>query len=143
MAEVISIISAVAGLLDITLRSSTALHELQSQLRNAPALIRALSNETQDLRAVLTLLDDTMKASEAIELNTSEGSAVLAALKVQLRKAETILVGLEHLTQKLAAETPTMRRVKWCLNKSRASELQRLLKEVRMTINDLLLAHTL
>ncbi|GAB1318720.1 hypothetical protein MFIFM68171_08930 [Madurella fahalii] len=141
MAELISLVSAVAGLLDITLRSSAALHELQSQLRNAPTLILALSNETQDLRAILTLLDDSMKASDAIEHKTSHGSAVLAALKTQLHSAETILVDLDHLTQKLSAEKPTMMRVKWCLKKSRASELQRRLKDVRVTINDLLLTH--
>ncbi|KAK4182753.1 ankyrin repeat-containing domain protein [Podospora australis] len=141
MAEIISLIGAVAGLLDVALRSCTALHQLQSQLRNAPALVHALSNEIQDLRVVLTLVRDTLKASDAIDTDPNQNSAVIAALRAQLQAANAILGDLNLITEKLAAEKPTMRRIKWCLTKSRASELQGRLRDVRMKINELLLAH--
>ena len=111
MAELFSVIASVASLLDIALRSSKALHSLQSQLKNAPDLIRALSNETEDIGAVLARLDDTRQASEAAGLGTPDSAAVLVDLEVQLRNAKAILTDLDHLTQKLTGETSRLKRV--------------------------------
>ncbi|CAM1507507.1 Fc.00g071480.m01.CDS01 [Cosmosporella sp. VM-42] len=142
MAEAISLIASVAGLLDIALRSSKALHSLQSHLRNAPDLIRALSNEVADISVVLARVEDMKNASKAAGLNVPNSAAILVDVEVQLRKAKTILIDLDALTKKLAAETPKLKRVKWCLKKSRASDLQSGLKEVRTKINELLVAHS-
>ncbi|KAF4467165.1 hypothetical protein FALBO_5948 [Fusarium albosuccineum] len=138
MAEPISLAASVAGLLDVGLRTSKALHSLQRELRNAPDLIRALSNEVEDIKAVLARVEDTIKDSEASGLNSTIGAAILVDLETQLGKAKTILVTLDSLAQKLVAEAPTLKRVKWCLKKSRAAELQTDLKEVRTRINELL-----
>ncbi|KAM0425341.1 hypothetical protein ACHAPT_009397 [Fusarium lateritium] len=141
MAEPISLIASVAGLLDVAFRSSKVLHGLQSQLKNAPNLIRALSNEVEDIRAVLARVEDVTKASNASGHHSPTISATMIDLEAQLRKAKVTLSDLEILTNKLAAEKPTLKRIKWCLNQSRASELQSNLKEVRTKINDLLVAH--
>ncbi|KAJ3463757.1 hypothetical protein MRS44_008543 [Fusarium solani] len=141
MAEPISLIASVAGLLDVSLRSSKALHSLQSQLRNAPNLIRALSNEVEDLKAVLARVEDTAKASKASGQHVPNIAATVIDLEAQLLKAKVILADLETLTKKLAAEKPTLKRIKWCLKQSQASELQTDLKEVRTKINELLVAH--
>lgn len=125
MAEAVSLIASVASLLDLALRSSKALHNLQSHLRNAPALIRALAIETEDIKAVLARVEDTMRTSEVSGLNTTSSAGILVDLDAQLRRAKAILADLELLTKKLIAETPRLKRVKWCLKKSRASELQR------------------
>lgn len=141
MAEPISLVASVAGLLDVSLRSSKALHSLQSQLKNAPNLIRALSNEVEDLKAVLARVEDTAKASKASAQHTPSITATIIDLEAQLLKAKAILADLDTLTKKLAAEKPTLKRIKWCLKQSRASELQTDLKEVRTKINELLVAH--
>ncbi|RSL63229.1 hypothetical protein CEP54_005292 [Fusarium duplospermum] len=141
MAEAISLIASVAGLLDVATRAFSALHNLQSQLRNAPDLIRALSNEAADLGAVLARVDDVRKTTEAAGLNTPDGMTALVDLEAQLLKAKSILADLDALAQKLFGEKMTLKRVKWCLKKSRASELQTRLKEVRLKINELLVAH--
>ncbi|KAJ3533108.1 hypothetical protein NM208_g8135 [Fusarium decemcellulare] len=136
MAEPISLAASVAGLLDVGLRTSKALHGLQRELRNAPDLIRALSNEVEDIKAVLARIGGTIKDSEASGLNSTIGAAILVDLEAHLGKAKIILTNLDSLAQKLMAETPTLKRVKWCLKKSRAAELQTDLKEVRTRIND-------
>ncbi|RSL45995.1 hypothetical protein CEP53_010521 [Fusarium sp. AF-6] len=141
MAEPISLIASVAGLLDVSLRSSKALHSLQSQLRNAPNLIQALSNEVEDLKAVLARVEDTTKASKSSGQHVPAITATMVDLEAQLRKAKVTLSNLDTLTKNLAAEKPTLKRVKWCLKQSRASELQSELKEVRTKINKLLVAH--
>ncbi|KAM0431447.1 hypothetical protein ACHAPT_005424 [Fusarium lateritium] len=141
MAEAISVIASVAGLLDVTTRAFSALHNLQSQLRNAPDLIRALSNEAADLGVVLARVDDARKTTMAAGLNTLDGTTALVNLEVQLLKAKSILSDLDELAKKLLGENMTLKRVKWCLKKSRASEIQTRLKEVRLRINELLAAH--
>ncbi|RSL93854.1 hypothetical protein CEP52_012984 [Fusarium oligoseptatum] len=141
MAEPISLIASVAGLLDVTLRSSKALHSLQSQLRNAPNLIQALSNEVEDLKAVLARVEDTTNASKTSRQHAPVITATTADLEAQLQKAKAVLADLDILTNNLAAEKPTLKRIKWCLKQSRASELQSELKEVRTKINELLVAH--
>jgi ankyrin repeat protein len=141
MAEPISLIASVAGLLDVSLRSSKALHSLQSQLRNAPNLIRALSNEVEDLKAVLARIEDTKNASKVNGQHVPTVAATMVDLEKQLRKAKVTLADLDTLTKKLAAEKPTLKRIKWCLKESRASELRTDLKEMRTKINELLVAH--
>ncbi|KAL6366131.1 hypothetical protein LRP88_00227 [Fusarium phalaenopsidis] len=141
MAEAISLVASVAGLLDVATRAFSALRDLQTELRNAPDLIRALSNEAADLKAVLARVDDVRKTAEATGLDTPDGVAALDDLEAQLSKAESILADLDALAQKLLGEKMTLKRVKWCLRKSRASELQTRLKEVRLKINELLVAH--
>ncbi|KAL2673632.1 hypothetical protein Neosp_012075 [[Neocosmospora] mangrovei] len=141
MAEAISLVASVAGLLDVATRAFSALHNLQTQLRNAPDLIRALSNEASDLKAVLARVDDVRRNTEATGFGTPDGSAALDDLEAQLCKAKFILADLDALAQKLLGENMTLKRVKWCLKKSRASELQTRLKEVRLKINELLVAH--
>ncbi|RTE76990.1 hypothetical protein BHE90_008552 [Fusarium euwallaceae] len=141
MAEPISLIASVAGLLDVSLRSSKALHSLQSQLRNAPNLIQALSNEVEDLKAVLARVEDTTNASKTSRQHVPVITATTADLEAQLQKAKAVLADLDILTNNLAAEKPTLKRIKWCLKQSRASELQSELKEVRTKINELLVAH--
>lgn len=141
MAEPISLIASVAGLLDVSLRSSKALHSLQSQLKNAPNLIRALSNEVEDLKVVLARVEDTAKASKAGGQHDPSIAVTIIDIEAQLVKAKAILADLDTLTKKLAAEKPTLKRIKWCLKQSRASELQNALKEIRTKINELLVAH--
>ncbi|KAL3595715.1 hypothetical protein FPOAC2_10070 [Fusarium poae] len=142
MAEIVGLVASIPGLLELGIESSKALHKLQSQLRNAPDLIHALANETEDIKLVLTLVEDSLKASEAAALDTPSSIAVLDKLKVQLRKAKTTLEALELFTQKLADETPTTRRVKWLLQESQASKLQSDLKVTRAQIMQLQVAYS-
>ncbi|KAJ4308012.1 hypothetical protein N0V84_012352 [Fusarium piperis] len=118
MAEPISLIASVAGLLDVFLRSSKALHTLQSKLKNAPNLIQALSNEVEDLKVVLARIEETAKASKASGQHVPVIAATMIDLEAQLRKAKDTLVNLDTLTKKLAAEKPTLKRIKWCLKQS-------------------------
>jgi hypothetical protein len=112
MAEIFGAVATAISLIDITIKSSKRLYSLQSDFRNAPSLIKALSKNTKQLRVALTQLDDTRKASEAAGHNTADGAALLAALEVHLGHAQTILDDFDLLTQELAGET-IKTRVKW------------------------------
>lgn len=142
MAEIFGVVASAASLLEITLKCAKVLHGLQQDLKNAPDLILALSNETQDLCVLLTRLEDTRKAAEAANLNTPEATATLTQMEVQMGKAKIILGELDSLIQELAAEEPAMRRVKWVRKKSQAANLQHRLREVRRNISELLAALT-
>ncbi|KAI5459667.1 ankyrin repeat-containing domain protein [Mariannaea sp. PMI_226] len=112
-----------------------------SQLRNAPDLIRALANEAQDISVVLTRLEETKELSKDAGFNAPHHTTLLADLETQLQQAKKILANIDNLGQALAGEPSTRKRVKWYLKRSRASELQKDLKKVRLRINELLVAH--
>lgn len=58
MAEAIRLAALVASLLDLALKLSVGLYDLQFHIRNAPYLIDALENEINVIRLVLTYIEN-------------------------------------------------------------------------------------
>ncbi|KAI0424611.1 ankyrin repeat-containing domain protein [Xylaria sp. FL1042] len=129
MAEPFSILSATAGLADVSVRTSLKLRSLISEFKNAPALILALSNELTEISVVFE------------RINKSRQVCFLDCLGRQLNDARTILTDLEALTAVLSPGKPANKGFRWLRQKKHAAKLKSRLKEVRERINELLVAH--
>lgn len=141
MAEAIGLVASVASLLDLALKLSNALHNLQFQVRNAPYLIQALENETEAIRTVLAHVENTIQSTAAARLGGPGSSVLLGDLAIELGKGAAVLKELGTFIDSLKKETSTLRRVKWVHKRERAAELIKELKEVRSRISELQLAY--
>ncbi|RKK08023.1 hypothetical protein BFJ68_g3488 [Fusarium oxysporum] len=137
MAEAIGLLASVASLLDLALKLSNALHNLQFQVRNAPYLIQALKNETEAIRTVLAHVENTIQSTAAARLGGPGSSVLLGDLAIELGKGTAVLKELGTFIDSLKKETSTLRRVKWVHKRERAAELIKELKEVRSRISEL------
>ncbi|EWY82916.1 hypothetical protein FOYG_14999 [Fusarium oxysporum NRRL 32931] len=141
MAEAIGLVASVASLLDLALKLSNTLHDLQFQVRNAPYLIQALENETEAIRTVLAHVENTIQSTAAARLSGPGSSVLLGDLAIELGKGAAVLKELSTFIDSLKKETSTLRRVKWVHKGERAAELIKELKEVRSRISELQLAY--
>ncbi|KAI0403872.1 hypothetical protein F4802DRAFT_569705 [Xylaria palmicola] len=140
MAEPFSILSAAAGLADVSVRTSLKLRSLISEFKNAPALILALSNETAEISVILERVNESRQAVERLG-DSQQDTGFLDCLRGQLNDARTILADLEALTALLSPGKPANKRFRWLRQKKHAANLKDRLKEVRERINELLIAH--
>lgn len=142
MAEIFGVIAGAAGLLDVSFRLAKGLRSLKAELKNAPDLIQALTNEVEDIGAVLASVEETGKVVRASGIGTPSSTAIFEQLQVQLDKAGVILNELEGLIQSFEAETPLRRRFMWVRKQSQILDLQSKLQEVRKKIQELLATYT-
>lgn len=142
MAEVIGLVASAASLLDLALKLSNALHDLQFQIRKAPNLIQSLENETEAIRLVLTHVESTFRTTAAAQLGNSDSTAIISDLEVELGKSEAVLKQLGSFIDTLKNETPALQRFKWARNRAKGVELRSELKELRIRIGELQLAYS-
>ncbi|KAH7311365.1 ankyrin repeat-containing domain protein [Stachybotrys elegans] len=138
MADPFSILAGAAGLLDVTVRTSSGLLAVASEMKRAPALVLELNNETAALGSVLDRVAHTRQ--EVSRLNTQQQTGFLTTLDQQIGNARTILNMLEAVTKELQQSKPTVKRVKWILRRRNATELKGKLREARQSINEVLVA---
>jgi ABC-type transporter Mla subunit MlaD len=143
MAEAIGLVASIASLLDLALKLSNALHDLQFQIRNAPDLIQSLENETEAIRLVLTHVETTIRTTAAARLGNSDSAAIISDLEVELGKSEAVLKQLGSFIDSLKNETPALQRFKWARDRSKGAELRSKLKELRIRIGELQLAYSM
>ncbi|KAF5556861.1 ankyrin repeat domain-containing protein [Fusarium mexicanum] len=141
MAEAIGLVASVASLLDLALKLSNSLHNLQFQFRNAPYLIQALKNETEATRTVLARVETSIHSAATARLGGPGNSGILSDLTAEIGKGAAVLKDLDIFVDGLNNETSTLRRVKWVHKRERASGLIKDLKEVRSRISELQLAY--
>lgn len=141
MAEVIGLVASVASLLDLALKLSNALHNLQFQFRNAPYLLQALENETEAVRTVLARVESSIHSVATARLGGTGNFGLLGDLTTEIGKGAAVLKDLATFVDSLKNETPTLRRVKWVHKREKATELIKELKEVRSRISELQLAY--
>ncbi|KAK0701888.1 hypothetical protein B0T26DRAFT_681989 [Lasiosphaeria miniovina] len=135
MADPLSIVTGVGGLLSLTGRTSSPLHKLYRGLKNGPELIIVLSNEVYDLSLVL---DRVASAKDTLErLDPVENAVFITALSTQLEKAKDVLVKLSGLATVLAKRKRSTQRVKWTLHESKAAALKDEVRNVRVRINEI------
>ncbi|CAJ0553234.1 Ff.00g117460.m01.CDS01 [Fusarium sp. VM40] len=142
MAEAIGVVASVASLLDLALKLSNALHDLQFQIRKAPDLIQSLENETEAIRLVLTHVESTFRTAAAAQLGNSDSAAVISDLEVELGKSEALLKQLGSFIDSLKNETPALQRFKWVRDRAKGVELRSRLKEIRIRIGELQQAYS-
>ncbi|KAK3386478.1 hypothetical protein B0H63DRAFT_540372 [Podospora didyma] len=140
MADPLSALSGIVSLIDITTRASASLHKLYMELKNAPTLILALANEIADLTVVL---DRASGARDTLgRLDPAENAGFVTALSALLDKAKDILSRLEMLSKDLLRQKwSSVKRVKWSLTQSKATSLKNEVREVRIKMNEILIAH--
>ncbi|KAF5631910.1 hypothetical protein F25303_9559 [Fusarium sp. NRRL 25303] len=141
MAEAIGLVASVASLLDLALKLSNALHNLQFQFRNAPYLIQALENETEAVRTVLVRVENSIHSAATARLGGTGNFGLLSDLTAELGKGAAVLKDLATFVDSLKNKTPTLRRVKWVHKREKATDLIKELKEVRSRISELQLAY--
>lgn len=141
MAEAIGLVASVASLLDLALKLSNALHNLQFQFRNAPYLIQGLENETEAVRTVLASVESSIHSTATAGLGGAGSPGILGDLTAEIGKGAAVLKELGAFIDSLKNETCTLRRVKWIQKKKKAAELINELKEVRYRISELQLAY--
>jgi hypothetical protein len=133
------VLASASSLLDITIRASSAFHKIYKELKDGPALILALSNETADLTIVLNQVGRAKKTLE--RLDPHENAAVVTALGARLGRAKEILENLDTFATDLLRQKRSTQRIQWCLKKGKATTLKDDVREVRMKLNELLTAH--
>ncbi|KAK4200931.1 ankyrin repeat-containing domain protein [Triangularia verruculosa] len=139
MADPLSIASGVASLLNVAGRTATCLYEFQQDLKHGPDLILALSNEVSDL---ILVLDRINEAQETLQmLARQESTGYVSALGTQLDKVREVLSRLEALAASLSKQKRSMQRIKWCLRQNKAAVLKSEVREVRLRINEIMMAH--
>ncbi|KAK3080044.1 hypothetical protein LTS18_003269 [Coniosporium uncinatum] len=141
MVEPFSIISAAAGLFDVSLRTSTTIHSICKDIKNAPALLAALSNEIVDLGVVLNTIVHAKRTEAEKGGGIVEEVGFAAAVDAQLGRGRTILKDLTRMIDELNAKNTTIKRVQFALKKNRAAALKDQLRDVRGQLNDILMAH--
>jgi len=142
MADPFSVFSSALSLIDIATRISASLLSIYSELKNAPMLILALSNEVADISLVLDRVYNARQAPDGVSpLSSNRNTTYLAALDNQLEKARALLVELEALSTNLTKEKGLKTRITWILNQSNAEALKNQLIAARTKINEILLAY--
>ncbi|KAF4345633.1 ankyrin repeat domain protein [Fusarium beomiforme] len=135
-------IPSIASLLDLALKLSNALHDLQLQVRNAPHHIQALENETEAIRLVLAHVEGTIQSAAAARHGSPGSAAMLGDLRIELGNSEAVLKKLSSFINNLKNKTSTLRRIKWAHKKEKARELMEELKKLRTRIGELQLAYS-
>ena len=139
MADPFSIAAAAVGLFDVAARTSVTLRRVCKDIKNAPALLAALSNEVVDLGVILNTIIETRDQMGSTSATSSE--TFISAIDTQLEHGRTILNKMTALVDELTEKNPTLKRVQFAMKKNQAAKLKDSLREVRMKLHDILVAH--
>ncbi|KAL8389064.1 hypothetical protein RB595_008815 [Gaeumannomyces hyphopodioides] len=146
MADPFSIAASAISLAAIAAHTSTVLSSLCSEVKNAPALVLALSNEVDDLKLVLDRVS-TATASLTVPAVPALGSASNATPESRLRdmlaRAKGLLVELDILSRQLAGLDGTAQRIKWQFSKSKAESLKDRLRSTNGSLMHILVSSNL
>jgi len=125
MVEPFSIVSAAAGLFDVSVRTSTTSHSSCKDIKNAPALLAALSNdENVDLGVVLSTIVHAKRTEAEKGEGIVEEVGFAVAVDAQLARGRTILKDLNRMIDELNAKNTTIKRVQFALKRNRAAALE-------------------
>jgi hypothetical protein len=135
----LSVVASVASLLEIGMRVSKELNGVIHTWKTAAPSIIALYNEITDLNVVL---DHTRSAQETVQAKGAKyDAAFLEAMNDNLRQCEKVMVELDTLVVELRSMGNLKMKYKWLRKNSVASEMQTQLRDIRVRINELLVAY--
>jgi Mg2+ and Co2+ transporter CorA len=139
MAEAFAVFTGIVGLLDVAVRTADSLRELYSEVKNAPNLIWALSNDITDFKDVL---EDISSARESIEkLAHPQDSSMMNNLERRLQNAQEVLSELDSLVTRLNELKSSTKRIAWYLQKAKAEALRNRLKETKAQLVETLISY--
>ena len=137
MSDPLSVVASVASLLDIGARTAKHLRRVIHSFRHADDELIALSNEVNDIRVVLTEVENTSQVTTILPR-----TQLIDALETQLDRAKTKFTELEILIQSLSQLQPSgvieTKKLAWLSKKTTAQRLQQDLKDIRQKIHGLL-----
>ena len=139
MAEPLSTIAAIVGLVDVVAEISSQVLHLAREWKNAPAQIWSLSEEidmshhiAKELKALCQLLE-----------GQSQPPGYAEAISTQINRARPVWTELEKILQ--SVQGPLKQKVhrdKWMVKAYRVAALQGQLREIRTSTRDILNIHT-
>jgi hypothetical protein len=139
MAEPVSTIASIIGLLDVAAKLSSQASRLAREWKDAPTQIRSLSEEidmshhiAKELKALCELLEEQ-----------SQPPGYAEAISTQIRRARPVWTELERIVQSVQGPLKQkVRRDKWMVKAYRVAALQGQLREIRTSTRDILNIHT-
>ena len=137
MADPLSVIAGVVGLLEVGARCGKHLCCLIQDFRHAPDELFALSNEVNDLSVVLMEVESVCQSMQNANINPK--SRIVDALATHLDRARSMLAELETLINLLSPTgSVKVRRLVWLKKRTQTRKLQEGLKDVKRNIHTLL-----
>ncbi|KAL8357159.1 hypothetical protein RB598_002133 [Gaeumannomyces tritici] len=146
MADPFSIAATAISLAAIAAHTSRVLSRLCSEVKNAPALVLALSNEVNDFKLVL---DTVSTATENLAVPAASGPGPAnnatpeSRLRDMLARAKSLLAELDILSRRLAGRDRTAQRIKWQFSKSEAESLKDRLRATSASLMHILVSRNL
>lgn len=139
MAELGSLVLAIAGGIDVSVRTCFVVSQLIHEWKDAPVQMNSLSEEIANSRNTAMQLKDFCE-----RLNANESLDVAYALVIsnQVRKAEPLWVELERIMQSLKSPRGRLRKERWIKNARRVSSLQEELRGLRSATLEILSIYT-
>lgn len=134
MAEIASLLLAIAGGVDIATRTSSELRRIVHEWKDAPEQVASLSEEIINSRRVALQLQEFC---EKLEIHSLD-AVYVAAISSQVRRAEPLWVQLENIVQSLKAQKGRLRKERWIRNKHKVTFLQEKLRLLRVATVEIL-----
>jgi len=140
MADPLSIIASVAGLLDIAARTSAGVIQLIEDWKDAPKQVHFLSEEINMSQQVAQQLKDLCDTLDEHSFNNMRGSAI--AIMTQLNRAKPVWTELEELVQSVRISAKSkINNARWLRKAGRVVALQVKLREIRLSTLEILAIH--
>ena len=144
MAEPLSTIAAVVGLVEIAAVTSSHVVRLARKWRHVPSQIESLSQElllshqtTKDLEAFYRQLEAQAQRQQVPQPN------YVSALWASMERAALVWTELESILRSVQGSGKQKhKRATWWIKSSRIADLQGQLQEIRLGIRDILDLHT-
>lgn len=137
MAELVSLLLAIASGIDITARTSFEVARLIHEWKDAPAQVLSLDEEIKDSRQAAVQLKNFCE-----NLDTNADALYISTISSQVRKAEPYWVRLEEIVQSLRDPTGRLHKERWIKRASKAASLQGRLRELRFATLEILSIYT-
>ncbi|KLU92355.1 hypothetical protein MAPG_11301 [Magnaporthiopsis poae ATCC 64411] len=149
MAEPFSIAASAISLAAIAAHTSRVLSNFCSEVKHAPALVVALSNEVNDLKLVLDKVSSATSSLAAPTASTpgpstsSSNVAMEARLRDMLARAKNLLVELDILSRQLSGLDTAAQRIKWQFSKTKVENLKDRLRSTSRSLMHIMVSSNL
>ena len=134
MAEIVSLVLAVAGTLDVAARTSSIVARLMRDWKEAPAQIALLSEEIKVQRYMMLQLKEFCESPSASSRNAFQ----VTVINSLLQRADSLWLELERIVEILDKRADRERKMKWIGNAHKVASLREKLRELRLAMLEML-----
>ena len=144
MAEPLSAIAAVVGLVEIAAKSCSRVVGLVSEWRDAPHQVQSLVQELLLSQQITKDLEAFCRRLEAQgQLEQTPQPYYGGVLQTSIERATLLWTELENIVRSVQkSDKRQIRKDKWLVRSRRVADLQEQLREIRNGIKDILNLHT-